>query len=78
MAGSSAKKGDPAGGIGGETRAALYTQSVLHGLREMDALKDLVLASGVSGGGVALAYFAARKEEFQKGGKEVWDDMPAT
>ncbi len=47
---------------GGGTRAALYTQSVLHGLHGMDALKDLVLVSGVSGGGAALAYYAAHKE----------------
>lgn len=58
---------------GGGTRAALYTQSVLHGLQEIGALKDLVLASGVSGGGMALAYFAARQEELEKGGKRAWD-----
>ncbi len=44
---------------GGGTRAALYTYSVLLGLHEQGALDDLVLASGVSGGGVSLAYFAA-------------------
>ncbi len=58
---------------GGGTRAALYTQSVLHGLHKINALKDMVLASGVSGGGVALAYFAARQEELEKGGKSAWD-----
>ena len=49
---------------GGGSRAALYTQSVLHGLSRLEALDDLVLASGVSGGGAALAYFAARRDQF--------------
>ena len=48
---------------GGGTRAALYAASVLDGLRELDALDDLVLVSGVSGGGAALAYFAAHYDE---------------
>jgi hypothetical protein len=47
---------------GGGTRAALYTQSVLRGLHSMGALQDVVLVSGVSGGGVALAYFVARRD----------------
>ena len=44
---------------GGGTRAALYTQAVLRGLKRIGALDDVVLVSGVSGGGVALAYLAA-------------------
>jgi hypothetical protein len=44
---------------GGGTRAALYTSHVLQGLHGLGADRDIVLASGVSGGGVALAYFAA-------------------
>lgn len=44
---------------GGGTRAALYTSHVLQGLHGIGADRDIVLASGVSGGGVALAYFAA-------------------
>jgi hypothetical protein len=51
---------------GGGTRAALYTQSVLRGLHADAALDDIVLASGVSGGGAALAYFAAFRDELSK------------
>lgn len=51
---------------GGGTRAALYTQSVLRGLHANAALDDIVLASGVSGGGAALAYFAAFRDELSK------------
>lgn len=42
---------------GGGTRAALYTAHVLHGLHRLGVDGDVVLTSGVSGGGVALAYF---------------------
>ena len=48
-------------GSGGGTRAALYTASVLRGLHRLGVDRDIVLASGVSGGGVALAYFAANR-----------------
>ncbi len=44
---------------GGGTRAALYTASVLKGLHRLHVDKDIILVSGVSGGGVALAHFAA-------------------
>jgi len=44
---------------GGGTRAALYATSVLRGLHRLQVDRDIVLVSGVSGGGVALAYFAA-------------------
>jgi hypothetical protein len=47
---------------GGGTRAALYTASVLHGLAEIGVLGNVVLASGVSGGGAAIAYFAAHRD----------------
>jgi hypothetical protein len=50
-------------GSGGGTRAALYTESVLRGLHRLGVDRDIVLVSGVSGGGVALAYFAANKDE---------------
>ena len=46
-------------GSGGGTRAALYTAHVLTGLNGLGVADDIVLASGVSGGGVALAYFVA-------------------
>jgi hypothetical protein len=49
-------------GSGGGTRAALYTASVLHGLHGLGVDKDIVLLSGVSGGGAALAYFAANRD----------------
>lgn len=50
-------------GSGGGTRAALYTSHVLQGLHQLGAARDIVLMSGVSGGGVALAYFAAHYGE---------------
>ncbi len=43
---------------GGGTRAALYTASVLYGLYKLDHIDNVVMGSGVSGGGVSLAYFA--------------------
>jgi hypothetical protein len=50
-------------GSGGGTRAALYTATVLRGLHGLGVDRDIVLLSGVSGGGVALAYFAANRNE---------------
>lgn len=47
---------------GGGTRAAIYTTALLAALRERDQLDNVVLASGVSGGGMSLAYFAANRE----------------
>jgi len=44
---------------GGGTRAALYTSYLLEALHGIGADRDIKLASGVSGGGVALAYFVA-------------------
>ena len=44
---------------GGGTRAALYTESLLRGLREYDLLDNAVLTSSVSGGSAAMAYFSA-------------------
>ena len=49
-------------GSGGGTRAALYTASILEGIAGMGKANDIVLASGVSGGGAALAYFAANRD----------------
>lgn len=59
---------------GGGTRAAVYTASLLHGLSELDALEDVQLVSGVSGGGVALAYFAAHRESLVNGSRADRDD----
>lgn len=59
---------------GGGTRAALYTHSVLRGLHSLGALQDVVLVSGVSGGGVALAYFAAHRDALLADDKgDVWN-----
>ncbi|MDD2943840.1 MAG: hypothetical protein PHC51_12850, partial [bacterium] len=44
---------------GGGTRAALYAQSVLRGLSTAGYAADIKLVSGVSGGSVALAYYAS-------------------
>ncbi|MEJ2345018.1 MAG: patatin-like phospholipase family protein [Gammaproteobacteria bacterium] len=57
---------------GGGTRAALYTASVLHGLDRLGALQDVVLASGVSGGSAALAYFAAHRDTLINGNPQAW------
>ncbi|MEP7247828.1 MAG: patatin-like phospholipase family protein, partial [Gammaproteobacteria bacterium] len=51
---------------GGGTRAALYTVTALEGLARLDRTRDIVLLSGVSGGGVAAAYFANRFDQFQR------------
>ena len=47
---------------GGGTRAALYTSSLLNGLRRINQLQNVQLVSGVSGGGAALAYFASHRQ----------------
>lgn len=57
---------------GGGTRAALYTSSVLHGLSRIHALNDVRIVSGVSGGGVALAYFAAHRDKLRTGDADAW------
>jgi hypothetical protein len=46
---------------GGGTRAAVYTASAMRGLAQLGLADDIVLMSGVSGGGVALAYYAMNK-----------------
>jgi len=43
---------------GGGTRAAVFATYVLDGLHRLGVDSDVALLSGVSGGGVALAYFA--------------------
>lgn len=48
---------------GGGTRAAVYAAHVLEGLHGIGVDRDIVLMSGVSGGGVALAYFALHYPE---------------
>lgn len=64
---------------GGGTRAALYTSSLLEGLSRLGVLQDVVLASGVSGGGAALAYFAChRRELLGTGNSTAWSRFHAT
>lgn len=53
---------------GGGTRAALYTATALEGLAQLGRLgrtRDIVLLSGISGGGVAVAYFASAYDKLQ-------------
>lgn len=57
---------------GGGTRAAMYTTAVMRGLYELGALDDLTLVSGVSGGGVSLAYFAGHQETLRSGDAAAW------
>src|SRR6202008_562821 len=55
--------GNRGGRLGrGEPRAALYTASVLNGLHRLGVDRDIVLLSGVSGGGAALAFFAGNHD----------------
>ena len=51
---------------GGGTRAALFTASALQGLAKLGVTQDIVLLSGVSGGGVASAYFYAHQTDLQR------------
>jgi hypothetical protein len=45
---------------GGGTRAAVYTAVALEGMGQIGRARDVVLLSGVSGGGVSAAVFASR------------------
>lgn len=60
---------------GGGTRAALYTASVLRGLHELGADSRIVLLSGVSGGGVAAAYFYGHRSALVAGERERCDGV---
>src|SRR5262249_7451205 len=50
-------------GSGGGTRAALYSASILEGIYNAGHIDDVVMGSGISGGGAALAYFASRRPD---------------
>jgi hypothetical protein len=69
---------------GGGTRAAIYTASVLRGLAEQGKICNVVLASGVSGGSAALAYFALHERELRRPGpigeqaSKAWDRFAET
>ncbi|XHS78321.1 patatin-like phospholipase family protein [Burkholderiaceae bacterium UC74_6] len=56
---------------GGGTRAALYAATVLEGLHEEGADSRVVLLSGVSGGGVAAAYFYGHRQALLEGHEQV-------
>jgi hypothetical protein len=60
---------------GGGTRAALYTASILERLQKAGQLGHVRLVSGVSGGGAALAYFAAHRRQLLAGTRAEWDDF---
>jgi hypothetical protein len=47
---------------GGGTRAALFTAAVLEGIASRGKMANVVLGSGVSGGGAALAYLAGFRQ----------------
>ena len=50
---------------GGGSRAALYTYSVLRGLKDIEQLDNILLLSGVSGGAAAVSYFAGNSERLK-------------
>jgi hypothetical protein len=63
---------------GGGTRAALFTASALQGLAKLGLSQDIVLLSGVSGGGVAAAYFYAHQQALQRpypASQQAWRDF---
>jgi hypothetical protein len=53
---------------GGGTRAAVFATYVLEGLHRLGVDGDIALLSGVSGGGVALAYFAVHYPQLAEPG----------
>ena len=64
---------------GGGTRAALFTATALEGLAKLGVSQDIVLLSGVSGGGVAAAYFYAHQRDLlrpvTKDSSGAWHDF---
>jgi Patatin-like phospholipase len=62
---------------GGGTRAALFTATALEGLENLGVAKDIVLLSGVSGGGVAEAYFYSHRDQLLSGAhrSDAWSDF---
>jgi hypothetical protein len=59
---------------GGGTRAALYTAAVMEGFFKRKKLEDVIMGSGVSGGGAALAYFAGmRPTLIEENGDKAWE-----
>ena len=68
----------PVAASGGGTRAAVYTASVLRGLAEQGRIGNVVLASGVSGGSAALAYFALHQDALRRPGFDAEVGRPGT
>jgi hypothetical protein len=62
---------------GGGTRAAVYTAIALEGMGKIDHAKDVVLLSGVSGGGVSAAVFASRYESLTASAPRPGDEANA-
>ncbi|UCF89925.1 MAG: hypothetical protein JSW39_16670 [Desulfobacterales bacterium] len=60
---------------GGGTRAALYTAAVMEGLAKRGRIQDVIMGSGVSGGGAALAYFAGNRPMLVESNRDVWDEF---
>jgi hypothetical protein len=62
---------------GGGTRAALFTATALEGLDNLGVAQDIVLLSGVSGGGVAEAYFYTHRDALlaDTAHKTAWEDF---
>jgi hypothetical protein len=58
---------------GGGTRAAIYTAAILEGLAQQGKAGNIVLGSGVSGGGAALAYFAGNRKALIENAPGAWD-----
>jgi hypothetical protein len=63
---------------GGGTRAALYAANVLQGLHRLHADGNVVLLSGVSGGGVASAYFYGHRDALVSGDRQPCDALNPT
>jgi hypothetical protein len=60
---------------GGGTRAAVYTAAVLEGLANQGRAGDVIMGSGVSGGGAALAYFAGKRPKLLSSLDGAWKDF---
>ena len=58
---------------GGGTRAAVYTASILEAIARQGKAANIVLGSGVSGGGAALAYFAGHRQALISNEPGAWD-----
>jgi hypothetical protein len=58
---------------GGGTRAAIYTAAILEAIAREGKGGNIVLGSGVSGGGAALAYFAGKRQALIENAPGAWD-----